>query len=230
VDRLDATVDRLHAAEVSATDAADAAADALIAACVAEGARQGWAEAIVGDLGAAIAERSSWATAADRARHDSEEIAPLRAEIALWAAPAPLAAYERAVADEQAAIAALAVALRAHSTASARADLLGAVDEAHRALVAGWLDHAHPDLTGVRASGARIEEAFAAAEERGQTYAGTPDQIAASAELRRALDAITATHAALIALLTALGVAEARAGVLVHLYAVSVGDDYRPGD
>ena len=54
--------------------------------------------------------------------------------------------------------------------------------------------------------------------------------IAASADLQRALTAINATHAALIALLTALGVDATEADGLVHRYGVAVGDVGRAGD
>lgn len=222
-------VGRLHAAVEPLTDAADAAAEALIEACVANGAIRKLIDARVGDLWEAIAERSSWATV-DRARYELEEIEPLRAQLALWADPALIAAYEASLEREQEATDRFAAALRASVVASARAELLGAVDATHRTLVAGWLDHAHPALTGLRAAAARNDEAANAAEARGQDDPGSPDEIAASADLQRALEALGATHAALVALLTALGVDAARAEQLVHLHTVGVADDYRPGD
>lgn len=114
--------------------------------------------------------------------------------------------------------------------AEARADLLGAVDAAHHALVAGVLDQFGGPFRGVVVAFARINEAYAAAEARGQRYAGTPDQIAASADLQRALAAIRATRAALVTLLTSLGVAADEADGLVHRYGVAVGDVGRAGD
>jgi len=105
-------VARLYAAAELETAEAGAAGEVLVGACVFGGARREWAEVLVSDLGAAIAARPPQ-TDADRARHDAEEIDPLRAAITSGVDPALIAAYERAVTREQEAIEAFDAALRA---------------------------------------------------------------------------------------------------------------------